>query len=58
MDHEIRFNQIVVTYGNTRMLYGLIEDGRVFYYDQEDTKIDWKPLGMRVEEYSSIKKEE
>ena len=47
--NEIRFKQIAVTYGDIRLLYGLTQDGRVFYYDHSDYQIDWKPLGMRVE---------
>ena len=58
MSHEIRFKQIAVTYGESRMLYGLTQDGRIFFYDNDSNQIDWKPLGMRVEEYSDNIKEE
>ena len=57
-DFEIRFKQIAVTYGESRMLYGLTQDGRVFFHDNDSNQIDWKSLGMRVEEYSGNTKEE
>ena len=49
MNYEIRFKQIAVTYGESGMLYGLTQDGRVFFYDNDSKQIDWKPLGMRIE---------
>lgn len=48
---EIRFKQIAVAFNesehNTR-IYGLTQDGRVFYYVRDSDEIDWQPMGMRV----------
>ena len=53
MKNEIRFKQIVTTSVDDEVrLYGLTEEGKVYYFNWDSNNIDWIPMGMRVEEES------
>jgi len=48
---EIRFIQIACAYnGESRVLYGLTQEGKVYFYSDYEKYEDWIPLGMKVKE--------
>ena len=48
---EIRFKQLAATYdGEDRRLYGLTEDGRVYFYDATYSPAVWQSMSMLTKE--------